>query len=410
VKLLAYHSFYRPDQIGVGKYAFEMSEWFAEREHCVRVICPPPYYPYWRVQVPYSGWRYHFEVLQGVRVLRAPVWMPKEPKGLPRLLFNCSFAVSSFPLLFVELMRRPDMLFVTQPSFVNALVAVIVARCLRIRTWLHVQDFDLDIAFSMGQLRSSFLRRTAARLEHWVLGHFDVVSTISAGMAARLNIKGVCQDRTRLIPNWVDTRVVFPLGRPSAYRAELGIADGDIVALFAGNLGRKQSVETLIHAASRLANIGYIRIVICGNGPHENHLKDLAKDLWNVSFLPLQPSERINELLNLGDVHVLTQEGEVADLVMPSKLIGMLASGRPIVATAEKESSVGAIVSSCGQLVPARDSEELASSILRLAGDPDRRRVLGGRARKFAVERLDKNKVLSTLESCIHDAIHPAFV
>jgi colanic acid biosynthesis glycosyl transferase WcaI len=123
-----------------------------------------------------------------------------------------------------------------------------------------------------------------------------------------------------------------------------------------------------------------------------------AQDLSNIHWLPLQPSERLNALLNAADIHLLPQRADAADLVMPSKLTGMLASGRPIVTTAARGTQVAQVVSTAGVVVPPGDAASFAAAIARLAEDPERRVSLGRLAREHALKHLDRDAVLEGLE------------
>ena len=146
LRILNHHIFYAPEPVGVAAYAAQMCAWLARQGHQVRVVCPPPYYPYWRVQQPYKAWRYLTEILDGVHVSRCPIWIPAHPRGLARVLYAASFALSSLPALAREIFRRPDVVFVTEPSFLNAIASLAAARCCGALAWMHVQDFELDIA------------------------------------------------------------------------------------------------------------------------------------------------------------------------------------------------------------------------------------------------------------------------
>ena len=101
----------------------------------------PPYYPFWKVQPPYTPWTYRSEVIADVAVSRCPIWVPAKPRGIERLLYAASFAISSFPVMLREILRRPDVVLVIEPSFLNAIVSLLAARCSGARAWLHVQDF-----------------------------------------------------------------------------------------------------------------------------------------------------------------------------------------------------------------------------------------------------------------------------
>src|SRR5262249_19743019 len=194
-------------------------------------------------------------------------------------------------------------------------------------------------------------------------------------------VKGVDERRCVFFPNWVDTASIFPMPEPSPLRREFAIPDDAVVTLYSGSMGAKQGIEQLIDAARLLVDRPMIRIVICGDGAGLAKLQSMAGGLPNVRFLPLQPAERLNALLNLADIHLLPQKPSVADLVMPSKLIGMLASGRPVVATAQEGSEVASVVGQCGVVVPPQNPSTFAAAIAALSEDPRRRAALGVKAR-----------------------------
>lgn len=398
LRILNHHIFYPPESVGVATYAGQMCEWLAAQGHEVRVVCPPPYYPYWAIQYPYKPWRYRSEILGGVHVTRCPIWIPAHPGGIARILHAASFAFSSLPVLAREMFRRPDAIFVTEPSFLNAVISLLAAKCCGARCWMHVQDFELDIAFDLGHFRDRWPRRLVRAIESFVMRRFDVVSTISARMMERLAAKGVACERRVLFPNWVDTDAVFPMEACSPLRRELGIPVAAIVTLFSGSMGPKQGIEQLVEAARLLLDRPAIQIVICGAGAGLPKLRAMARDLPNVRFLPLQPAERLNDLLNLADIHVLPQTAAFAGLVMPSKLIGMLASGRPVIATAAEGSDVAAVVSQCGIVSAPQNPAALAQAIAALAADQSERVRLGARARAYALRNFQRETILSAFE------------
>jgi colanic acid biosynthesis glycosyl transferase WcaI len=387
LNILVHHIFYRPEPIGNGTYTGEMCEWLVKQGHSVRVVCPPPYYPFWKVQPPYAPWEYRSEVIAGVAVTRCPIWVPAMARSVKRLLYAASFAVSSFPVMLRETFRQPDVVIVIEPSFLNAIASLIFARCSGALAWLHVQDFELDLAFDLTQFRGRRLRYLVRAVESWVMRRFDTVSTISGRMLERVHQKGVPDERSFLFPNWVDTSSIYPL--PESH-------GGKIVALYSGTTGAKQGLDLLIDAARLLQDRVHIEIVICGHGTAS--LQARAKNLSNVRFLPLQPLESLNELLSSADIHLLPQNPSAADLVMPSKLLGMVASGRPIVATAEEDSEVAKVVSKCGIVVPPDSPEALAGAIVELAADPVRRLELGRRARDYALASCEKDVIIAAFE------------
>lgn len=392
-----------PELTGIGRYVGEMVQWLSARGHQIQVVCAPPYYPEWRVAAGYSAGRYRRERVGPTTVVRCPLYVPRRPTGFTRLLHLASFALSSAPVTLAIAWRwRPHVVFVVEPPLACAPIAALAARAAGARSWLHVQDFEVDAAFGLGLLGRG--RALATALERAVMRCFDRVSTISEAMDRRLADKGVVDDRRTSFPNWVDTAFVRPHDVPSPYRAAWGVDANRRVALYSGNLGRKQGVDLLVDAARHLREDAGTVMVICGDGADRERLQAAAAGFPNILFQPLQPAERLAELLNAADVHLLPQRAEAEDLVMPSKLAAMMASGRPVVATAWPGSEVARTVEARGVVVPPGDAAAFAAAIRSLCADDDRRRRLGAAARAHAERAWDKEAVLGRVLGSAFDA------
>lgn len=397
MKILIYGINYAPELTGIGKYSGEMAEWLAAAGHEVRVVTAPPYHPNWRVFDGYkNGWSRSGGIGEPT-VYRCPLWVPSQPSGIKRVLHLASFALTSLPVMLRQVFWMPDAVFVIAPPFLCAPQAWLVARLCRARAWLHIQDFEVDVAFDLGMLRGRWLKRIALWLESFWLRRFDRVSAISENMLAKLDAKGVQASNAVLFPNWSRPEEIRRQSGPSPFRKVLNLEDDCFVALYSGSMGEKQGLETVLEAAAELVGHPRIRFVMCGDGATKAGLQQ-RYDLPNVQWLPLQPLHRLNDLLNLADVHLLPQRADVADLVMPSKLLGMLASGRPVLATADADTQVGRLVSLCGVLTPPGDHVAFATALLELAGQPVRLESLGAAGRKIAEVKFSQKAVLEKLE------------
>lgn len=402
-KILVIGLNFQPEPTGIGRYTAELCAYLAEQGHRVRVITTAPYYPHWRVQAGYEAWKYQKETWRQVEVQRCPLWVPSRPSGSRRLIHLASFAWSSLPALVAQLRWKPDLVLCVAPALMNAPFALAFARLSGAKAWLHIQDFELDAALKLGLLPGGkWFAGLIRRFERLLLKSFDKVSTISERMLQHLAEKGLPPRKTLLFPNWVDTRQIHPLAEgPNSLRADLGLAPDQLAVLYAGNMGRKQGLEHLVAAASRLQGRTRLQFILCGDGAVRAQLEEAARDLSNVRFLPVQPVERLNELLNLADIHVLSQKADAADLVMPSKLGGMLASGKAVIATADPNTEVGQVMSQVGALARPEDPAALTEALLGLANDPLERRRLGSLGREYACRHLEKEMVLASFRDAL---------
>ena len=399
---------YAPELTGIGKYSGEMAEWLAAAGHEVHIVTAPPYYPEWRVADGYAAWRYGKEVNLpqhrfdkkggNLVVYRCPIWVPAQPSGLKRLLHLASFALSSLPVMLGQVFWRPHLILVIEPPLFCAPAAWMCARLSGAKAWLHVQDFEVDAAFELGILRALWLRGLVSKLESWLMRRFDRVSTISPNMVRRLIQKNVAQDKTVFFSNWVDIDAIFPLRAPSAMRQQLGIASARTVALYSGNMGEKQGLEIVLESAARLVREDNIQFILCGDGAVRQRLQQQYAGLPNVLWLPLQPLARLNDLLNMANIHLLPQRSGAEDLVMPSKLTGMLASGRPVVATANKGTQIADALLDCGVVVEPDNVSQFSEAILQLARDAGKCAVLGEKAREYAIRHWARESVLQELD------------
>jgi colanic acid biosynthesis glycosyl transferase WcaI len=399
LRLLIYGLNHTPEPTGIGKFTGEMAAWLARRGHLVRVVTAPPYYPQWRIAPGYGGWRWRYQVIDGARVYRCPLYVPEKPRGLTRLIHLASFALSSLPIaLWQALVFRPEVLIAVAPALVSAPGAWLSARLGRAKALLHIQDFEVDAAFALGIVSGSGLRRLALGLESWLLKRFDRVASITPAMVQRLADKGVPAEQRLLFPNWVDTTAIRPTS--SALRRELALPEGTIVALYAGNMGEKQGLETLAETAAALAG-SRVHLLLAGAGAARARLEAATAGMPQVHWLPVQPVERLNDLLNAADIHLLPQRADAADLVMPSKLAFMLASGKPVVAGATPGTAVARAIEGAGVLTSPGDGKALAAAVLALAEDPARRGALGEGARARALADWDREAILARFEQAL---------
>jgi colanic acid biosynthesis glycosyl transferase WcaI len=399
MKVLLYSANFAPEPTGIGKYSGEMAEWMAGHGHQVRVVAAPPYYPEWKVAPGYSAGRYMHRQAGNVEVWHAPIWVPRQLSGLKRMLHLLTFAVSSIPVLARQLFWRPDVVMVVAPAFVCAPGALATAWLSGAKSWLHVQDFEVDVAFRLGMLQGERKRWLFGKLERGIFRCFDRVSSLSDRMLERAQAKGVRREKLVLLPNWAGSvpKTTPPEAVRVDYRRQWGLPPQQVVALYSGSFGAKHGLGLIPRAAQLVPEVHFI---VCGEGVMRPELEAEAAKLPNMTVLPLQPAEFLADFLGSADIHLLPQSDGAEDLVMPSKLTGMMASGRPTVATCRDNTEIASTLHSCGLVVAPGDEPGFAQAIRALARQPDLRREMGARAHAFAEANLGKAQVLGRL---LHD-------
>ncbi|MCR9295035.1 MAG: glycosyltransferase WbuB [bacterium] len=434
LRILLHGLNFAPEKIGVGKYSGEMVEALTSSGCDVTVVTTPPYYPDWKVAKGYRS--YWYQALESshaldrttslvdgiierrdspnnegsgnVRGVRCPIWVPAKVNGWKRILHLFSFGLSSMvPVLWYAVRWRPHMIITVEPAAVCMPTTLLAARLVGAKAWLHVQDFEVDAAFELGLIRSELLKRIVSGIEGFLMRKFDRVSSISRNMVLRLYSKGVPMERCVLFPNWVDCHRIRPLARSENLRQEFGLPADKCIALYAGNFGAKQGLELVIEAARLCRDDPNLHFVISGDGCNREELMRRGAGLANLQFLPLQPEEKFNRLLNCADFHLLPQRADAADLVMPSKLTGMLASGRPILACASPGTQIADVVEGLGLVVAPGSAQEIADGVRKLATAPMTRLLYGAAAREYALSQLSREAILRSFQRRLWELVYP---
>lgn len=408
MRILIHGINYWPELIGTGRYTGELGSWLAQRGHRVTVLCAPPYYPAWRVPDDYRGRGWFREWHDEVEILRAPLYAPTRVTGKTRVLHELSFAVSClrwWPSLWQQ---HWDAVLAICPLTQSGIIPALLSRAQKIPFLFHFQDLQVDMARELGVIQNTAVLALAEKVEAWILKNASLVTTISEGMATRLQGKGVPPDRLYLLPNWADLDNIHPLSRNNPLRRDLGLKPENLVILYAGSLGEKQGLEIILESAQLTRDDPNIVYIITGEGGARERLITEARQLGldKIIFLPIQPESRFPQLLAMGDIHLVIQKSRAADLVMPSKLTNILAAGRPFIATAAPgtELARATIDSQAGLLVSPEEAPALVQAIMELAASPESREKMGRKARGYAENQLSKDLILNQMEALLYNA------
>jgi colanic acid biosynthesis glycosyl transferase WcaI len=289
---------------------------------------------------------------------------------------------------------RPDVvLCMTDPPIV-ADVALLVARRYRVPLVVISQDVFPEIAVQLKRLENPAVMAVLGFLVSLYLRRADRVVAIGETMRERLEAKGARPDRVRVIPNWVDTTRLKPLQRDNNWARERGY-DEKFVVMHSGNVGHAQDLDSLVRAATFLRDLDDLLIAIIGMGARHAELVALADllDVDRVDFLFYQPRELLMQSLSAANVHVVGLAPGLAGFVVPSRLYGILAVGRPVIAAADPESETARVVETvgCGIVVPPGRPELLARAIRDAHDGKHDLEAMGARGRKWVEQEADRS-------------------
>jgi colanic acid biosynthesis glycosyl transferase WcaI len=225
-------------------------------------------------------------------------------------------------------------------------------------------------------------------------------------MRERLVEKGAERDRIVVIPNWTDTSDLEPRPRDNAWAREHGL-DDTFVVMHSGNIGHAQDLDTLIRAATFLRDLDDLRIVLIGGGARRDELKELAKvlEVEQVVFMGYQPRELLADSLSSADLHVVGLARGLSGYVVPSRLYGVLAVGRPVLAAAESDSETAKVIDEVGAgvVVPPGRPEVLARAIRRAYDGEFELDEMGRRGREWVAGEGDRRIAIDRYRRLLHD-------
>jgi colanic acid biosynthesis glycosyl transferase WcaI len=377
---------YPPEIRSVSVLMSQLAEDLAASGHTVTVVAP---YPPSSMDEAAASAPAAEEQRAGVRVIRVAVLPFVKVARAVRAVTHLTLAASAVSGGLRA--GRQDAVIVYSPPLPLALAAEIVARRWGASLIVNVQDIYPQALIDLGLARNAVVLSVLRWLERRAYHHATALVVHSEGNRRLLLARGVDPAKVIVIPNWVDTRVAATAG-PNPYRADLGLGDRFVV-LFAGVMGYAQDMSVIVEAATLLRDDPRVVFVLAGDGVRRGETEALvtSRGLDHVRFIPLQPIERYPLLVDAADCCLVTLDASVATPVVPSKIGGILAQGRPIVAALPRGDARQLVEQSGGGLcVEPGDAAALAQAIRRLAADPASRRTMSEAGRRYADAHLSR--------------------
>ena len=339
-----------------------------------------PHYPEWRRRSAHS------DTISNPKVHRHRHFVPRRPTLAGRTLYEATWLLSAARAIGAS---SADVAIGVVPSLSGGVLAWLAQRRYRIPFGLIFQDIMTVAAQQSGYRGGPALRKPTRVLEGFLAHRAVAVAVVSEGFRDHLTGLGVRDERIFRVRNW--TRAATAAESREQCRKRLGWSSGDFVCLHAGNMGRKQGLDTLLATAELLA-AERVRVVLAGSGNDRDRLEREARkrNLQNVSFIDLQPANLYQSMLESADLLILNQRASVEGMALPSKLTSYFASGRPVLAavSARSESAREMRAAGGGILVSPEAPHEMARAILELRNDPSRAQALGVSGLAYSAQHL----------------------
>jgi len=258
-------------------------------------------------------------------------------------------------------------------------------------------DVYPDLGVLLGALRKGGVTfRILDRLSRWSMRRADCVVALGVHMADKVAAKGLPRERIRVLPVWENVKEDASGNWAEAFRGEHDL-DRQFVVLYSGNMGVAHEFDAVVQAADILQDAPEIVFLMIGGGPRRGEVESQVRErgLSNVRFLPYQPREALQQSLAAGDVHLVTLRAGFEGLLVPSKFVGALRVGRPLVFVGPKTGEIPDAIAAgkCGVVIEPGDGKGLAAAILRLKEDKALREEMGRNAKALFEREYTREKV-----------------
>jgi len=306
--------------------------------------------------------------------------------------------------------KRPDVvLCMTDPPIV-ADIALVVARRYRAPLVVISQDVFPEIAAELKRLENPVVMSLLRRLVGLYLQRADRIVAIGETMRGRLEAKGAPADRLRVISNWIDTERLEPRERTNAWARHENLED-KFVVMHSGNVGHAQDLDSLLRAGTFLRDLDDLQIMIIGMGARHAELVALAQlhELEHVKFMYYQPRGVLPDSLSAADLHVVGLASGLAGYVVPSRLYGILAVAKPVIAAADEESETAQVVRrvGCGIVVPPGRPDLLARAIRDAHDGKYDLEEMGRRGREWVECEADRSVAVRRYRDLLFELARP---
>ncbi len=396
---------YAPDVAPTGEVMTAITEALADRGHRIHIVTALPWYRLHEVEPDWQGRLWQTESTPWGWITRLHPFPTDKANIVARALGFAGFTGAA-TVAAVGSRFSPDVVMVMSPPLPLGVSGWLASLLRRVPFVFNIQDVFPDVAVELGAISNPQVIAVASWLERFLYRRSDAVTVLSEDLrdnvARKVGRKN--PERVRVIPNFVDTERIVPRSSATSYQQQYGLA-GKTVVMYAGNVGLSQSLDLVVAAARHFRDRDDVAFVVNGGGSALDDLVRSANDVPNLTFVEMQPRERLPEVLASGDIHLIPLKTGLARSSVPSKLYSILAAGRPVVASVDEGTEVANTVERAGAgiSVPPDDEPAFIEAIGDLLDDPASRAAKGSSARCFVEEWVSPAAVAESYETLFEE-------
>jgi colanic acid biosynthesis glycosyl transferase WcaI len=360
MRILLLNQCFYPDIAATAQHGWDLARHLRREGHEVTAIASRSRYGARGATLPRE------EIVEGIRIVRVGASLFGKSSIIARAIDFAQFYVLAL-WTALTLPRHDVCICLTTPPFI-ALVGWILRAVRGTKFVYWVMDLYPDLPVACGVMSErSLVTRFFEFVNHLCLRKADRVVVLGRCMEARVLAKGVDGARIERINVWSDQEEVKPIPREeNPFRREWGMGDR-LVVMYSGNFGIGHDIETIGAGVIELASDSRITFVFTGGGERKSELIDLLKRSGATNYIdgPYQPRERLGELLSAADVHLASLREGSEGIMVPSKLYGVLAAGRPVVFVGSQKGEGAQVIDEerCGIVVPCGDRAAFVGAI-----------------------------------------------
>lgn len=378
-----------------------------QRGHEVVSITGFPNSPFGKLYPGYRLRLWQKEEIDGVRVVRLPLYPDHSQSKVLRAMNYLSFAASA-SLLGPLLSGPADVMWVYHPPLSIGLPAWWIGLLRRIPFIYEIQDMWPETLVATGMMRSRTALAALDRLARFIYARAAAITVISPGFKRNLVRKGVPADKVHVIPNWADEEIYRPTERDETLGVKHGL-EGRFNVMFAGNIGMAQGLETVVRAAELVQDLESVQFVFVGDGVSKQALvrEVEQRGLENVRFVDRQPASEMPRFFAVADVLLVhLKRDPLFEITIPSKMLAYMACGRPILGVIAGDAARVIGDSGAGLVCAQDDPLALAQAVHRLYDmAPEERELMGKQGRVAFLENYRREILVDRYEVLLQSMV-----